>query len=100
MAVIYIFQSRLAELLSGSISVVAIVVIIVIAAGQWLISAFTPKWARFLLHPPARVGKAIFICVIGTVFIKFYQLFINPLYVAHGRLVKLDKPEHNMAARN
>ena len=103
-AVIYIFWSQLAELLSSSISVAAIVVFVVvfvvIAVAHWLISAFTPKWAIFLFHPPARWGKAIFICVIGTVFIKFYQLFINPLYIAHGRLDKLKKPEHDGAARN
>lgn len=86
-AVGYMFWPQLAVLLKGSIPVAALVV----AALIWLISAFTPKWAQFLLQPPARVGKALLLCVVGTVFIKFYQKFINRLYVEQGRLDKLSQ---------
>jgi len=93
LAMIYIFQSKISALLCSSISVAAVAVIIVLAIIQWLVSAFTPKWARFLFQPPAKMGKAILMCAIGTFFIKFYQIFINPFYVAQGRLDKLSKPE-------
>lgn len=86
---VYVFWPQLATLLKCSIPVAAIVV----AAVIWLINAKAPKLARFIFWPPARWGKAIFICIVGTVFIKLYQIGINPLYIKQGRLDKLTKPK-------
>jgi predicted acylesterase/phospholipase RssA len=90
----YFIWSQLVELLKSSIPVYVLVGIAVI----WLISALVPKLARIsrllnLLRPQAEAIYRSAGFVLGTVFIKFYQIFINRLYVEHGRLNKLIKPE-------
>ncbi|MGZ8223476.1 MAG: patatin-like phospholipase family protein [Methylobacter sp.] len=95
-AAIYFLGPHLVAWLKSSIPVY----VLVGAAVIWLISAMAPKLAHVfgflnVLRPQAEVAKEVFRAaglLLGTVFIKFYQLFINQLYVNQGRLDKLTKP--------
>ncbi len=95
-AAIYFLGPHLVAWLKSSVPVY----VLVGAAVIWLISAMAPKLAHVfdflnVLRPQAEVAKAVFRAaglLLGTVFVKFYQLFINPLYVNQGRLDKLTKP--------
>jgi len=73
---------------------------LILLAFLWVVDAMAPKLTRIfrfmkLLRPQAEMAKlavkgaGLFI---GTIFIKFYQCCINPLYVSQGRLAKLIKP--------
>jgi len=95
-AALYFLWPQLVALLKGSIPVYVLVGAVIV----WLISIMAPKLARIfgvldILRPQAELAKAGFRAIgllAGTVFIKFYQVCINPLYVNQGRLAKL-KPK-------
>jgi predicted acylesterase/phospholipase RssA len=92
-AALYFSWPQLIALLKDSIPVYILVGAVIV----WLIGVLAPKLARFfgileILRPHAELAKAGFRAIgllAGTVFIKFYQLCINPLYVSYGRLSKL-----------
>lgn len=94
--VLYFLWPYLVTLLKSSIPIY----ILVGAAMLWIISVMMPRLARIfhfldILRPQAEIAKEVFRTVgllLITVFIQFYQYFINPLYVKQGRLAKLTKP--------
>ncbi len=91
--VLYFLGPSILSLLNSSISISAIVILVVV----WLISSMLPKAAEFfkfleVLRPYAFITKAAYRVgwlLIATLFIKFYIRFINPLYLAQGRISKL-----------
>lgn len=93
---LYFCWPYLKELLSITVSVSALVGVFIV----WLINNLAPKLAStfsFLetLRPWAEIFKSAVkaaALLLGTIFIKFYLLFINPLYVEQGRVSKLTKP--------
>lgn len=76
---------------------------ILISLLLWLATILAPKLEEILsilnyLRPHAlllqRFGKALLL-VFGSIFIKFHLSFINPMYLAQGRMAKLKKDISN-----
>ncbi|TXL12453.1 hypothetical protein BMR04_15515 [Methylococcaceae bacterium HT3] len=66
---------------------------------MWVATVLAPKFEKILtilsyFRPYAllaqRAGKAVLLAL-GTVFFIFYLKFINPMYLAQGRIAKLKK---------
>lgn len=93
---LYFSWPYLKALLLSTVSVYVLVGAFIV----WLINNLAPKLAStfsFLetLRPWAEITKSAVkaaMLLLGTIFIKFYLFFINPLYVEQGRVSKLTKP--------
>ena len=96
-AALYFLWPSLKTLLLSSVPIYVLVGALLV----WLANSMAPKLAhtfRFLeiLRPYAEISKSTakaIALLLGTVFIKLYISFINPLYVEQGRVAKLAKPE-------
>ncbi len=94
---LYYFRLPIIDfILNGSIPIY----LIVLTFAVWLMNLIAPKLAKmysifkFLNNPYVLIGKRFFkasLLVLATVFIRFYLKFINPMYLAQGRVSKLKK---------
>lgn len=90
-AIIYPLYPQLVQLIHHSVPIYALLILIVV----FMLNKFAPHFLvlRFL-RPQTRLIKRV-ASVIGllfaTMFFKFYLKFINPLFLARGRLDELKK---------
>ena len=92
---LYYFRLPIIDfILNGSIPIY----LIVLTFAVWLMNLIAPKLAKmysifkFLNNPYVLIGKRFFkasLLVLATGFIQFYLKFINPMYLAQGRVSKL-----------
>ena len=93
----YSWEPIIKPFLNSSYTVIGIVMALVL----WALMRIAPKLERLIslfryLRPHALLAKRFagaVALVVGTVFVVFYLKFINPLYLAQGRIAKLKKED-------
>lgn len=91
----YVFRDQIIDLIHAPFSIYGLLSVLLL----WLATVIAPKLEKLFavfryLRPYAVLTKNFIkavLLVLGTVFVRFYLKFINPLYLSQGRVDKLKK---------
>jgi NTE family protein len=95
LVMVYLLHSQIIAVLTHAIPVYTLLILL----GLWVLSIAAPRLAKTFallrfLRPHAELAKRIAEVAgltIATLFFKFYLTFINPLFLARGRVAELRK---------